>query len=130
MADELTNEDVARALGWEYNPDGWPVQGRTDGLLRWRSPDGKRYYGPNPPDFLHDMNAAVQHVWPALRRPSYWALGPLADGERWLFNIPQTLHGVARIAGYDVHQHWLEPVPATAICKQLMAEREAGDATT
>ena len=116
---ELTNEMIAEWLGWRYEPDpGWPERGVG---LHWQSPDGRFKHGPKAPDWLHDIEAAMRDVWPALcastPAPSYtWQLW-LSNTGRWMFHRET-----------EGPEHWRRasslPELATQICRAYMAYKE------
>ena len=122
---ELTNEMIAEWLGWRYEPDpAWPERGVG---LHWQSPDGWFKHGPTAPDWLHDIEAALRDVWPALCAISPgmshdWRLR-LANTGAWTFYRED-----------DEPTRWYRarslPELATQICRAYMAYKEAPDAHT
>jgi hypothetical protein len=64
---KFTNEDIAKALGYE-TITGYSVTQQLYGCLMWRpierGNDDEWY---DCPDFQNDLNAACKYVWPELR---------------------------------------------------------------
>lgn len=63
---EITNEQVARALGWELTETTpyWVDEPRSC----WKFNGDIMFLLERTPDFTHDLNASWKYVWPELRR--------------------------------------------------------------
>ena len=124
---ELTSEMIAERLGWTYTSLGEALADMDeygDFLREWHDATGVPVELPN---WLHDIEAALRDVWPALCKitpvPSHnWRLW-LANTGQWVFHRED-----------DEPTRWYRarsmPELATQICRAYMAYKEAPDAHT
>ncbi len=116
---KLTSEKVALALGYKCSAKGFRLLADPSFIYHWRTPDGRAMFGdgrvaPAPPDYLHDLSAAVWEVLPRL-------------GWRWNVTSgaqPTDGLGLCR-EELDAIRCWWFKTPdelATAICQAYAAE--------